>query len=207
MSSTPDSQYVYYKQRREFGQQLFAFTEKDEVMISIPPDEEIAKQYKMRDPVSRGTQFSKQMSCSEVNTERATYETHGINHTEGGWPKDICLSDPEQTTRYRRKIEKDELFINQVMNLTKPMEHCIFQNNAINIYETFFENCEQAPLLEPCSSRTLNVYRDPCNPKRPVTHLSWSPDGGSKLAIAHADTTFQTDANDDNCDSFIWEIG
>lgn len=206
MTSTPDSQYVYYKQRREFGQQ-FAFNDKEEVVVSIPQDETIARQYKLRDPVSRGTQFTKQMSCSEVNTERATFETHGINHNEGGWPKDICLSDPEQTTRYRRKIEKDELFITQVMNLTKPMEHCIFQNNAMNIYETFFEGLEPAPLLEPCSSRTLNVYRDPCNPKRPVTHLSWSPDGGTKLAVSHCDTNFQSGVNDIACDSFIWEIG
>lgn len=76
MTGTPDSQYVYYKQRREFGQQ-FGFGEKDELMVSISPDEEIARQYKPRDIVSRGTQFAKQMSCSEVNTERATYETHG----------------------------------------------------------------------------------------------------------------------------------
>lgn len=206
MTSTPDSQYIYYKQRREFGQQC-NLGDKDEIVVSISPDEEIVRQYKPRDPVSRGTQFTKQMSCSEVNTERATYETHGINHTEGGWPKDICLSDPEQTTRYRRKIEKDELFITQVMSLTKPMEHCIFQNNAINIYETFFENVEPAPLLEPCHSRTLNVYRDPCNPKRPVTHLSWSPDAGTKLAVSHCDTTFQSGNNDIATDSFIWEIG
>lgn len=206
MSSTPDSQYVYYKQRRDFGQQ-YALGDKEEIVVSIPPDETLLHQFKPRDPVSRGTQFAKQMSCSEVNTERATYESHGINHTEGGWPKDICLSDPEQVTRYRRKIEKDELFITQVMNLTKPMEHCIFQNNAINIYETFFEDLEPAPLLEPCTSRTLNVYRDPCNPNRPVTHLSWSPDGGTKLAVSHCDDAFQSTRNEIACDSFIWEIG
>lgn len=206
MTNNPDNQYVYYKQRREFGQQ-YSFSEKNEVLLSIPPDTSLNRQYISRDPVSRGTQYANRMSASEVNTERATYESHGINHTEGGWPKDICLQDPEQTTRYRRKIEKDELFITQVMGLTKPMEHCIFQNNAINIYESFFENLEPAPLLEACSSRTLNVYRDPCNPKRPVTHLSWSPDGGSKLAISYCDTIFQNDQRNMACDSFIWEIG
>jgi len=24
----------------------------------------------------------------------------------------------------------------------QPMEHCVMQNNAINIYQTFFEDCE-----------------------------------------------------------------
>lgn len=206
MTSNQDTQYVYYKQRRDFGQHYF-FGHKNELHVSITPDENIAREYFSRDPVSRGTQYTNQMSASEVNTERATYETHGINHTEGGWPKDICLQDPEQTTRYRRKIEKDELFINQIMGLTKPMEHCILQNNAINIYEKFFENLEQAPLLEPCSSRTINVYRDRCNVRRPVSHLSWSPDGGTKMATSYCDRTFQNDMSSESCESFIWEIG
>lgn len=206
MTSNIESQYVYYKQRREFGQQQL-FSDKSEILVSIPSDGSRSREYVQRDPVSRGTQYTNQMAASEVNTERAIYETHGINHTEGGWPKDICLSDPEQTTRYRRKIEKDEMFINQVMGLTKPMEHCIYQNNAINIYETFFEDLEPAPLLDPCSSRTLNVYRDPCNIKRPVTHLSWSPDGGTKLAISYCDTSCQRKCDNRFNESFIWEVG
>lgn len=206
MSNNAETQYTYYKQRREFGQQ-YSFTDKSEVLFSEPADRSIIKNFIPRDPVTRATQYGIQMGASEVNTERATYESHGILHTEGGWPKDISIQDPEQTTRYRRKIEKDELFINQVMSLTKPMEHCIFQNNAINIYEKFFEDLDPAPLLEPCSSRTLSVYRDPSVRKRPVTHLSWSPDGGTKLAISYCDTVFQGDQTDLFTDSFIWEVG
>lgn len=201
-----DTQYVYHKQRREFGQQC-SFADRNDVLFTEASDRTLARQYILRDPVTQGTQYGIQMACSDVNTERATFETHGINHTEGGWPKDICLQDPEQTTRYRRKIEKDELFINQVMGLTKPMEHCIYQNNAINIYEKFFEDLEPAPLLDPCSSRTINVYRDPCNPRRPVSHLSWSPDNGTKLAISYCDKVFQRNNTDLSYDSYIWEIG
>lgn len=206
MANTNDSQYVYHKQRREFGQQI-NFSDKHELLVSMSSDRVLSRQYILRDPVTRATQYATQLAAHEINTERATYETHGINHTEGGWPKDICLQDPEQTTRYRRKIEKDELFINQVMGLTKPMEHCIYQNNAINIYEKFFEALEPAPLLDPCTSRTINVYRDPCQRNRPVTHLSWSPDGGTKLAISYCDMVFQCDHSDMADDSFIWEVG
>lgn len=92
------------------------------------------------------------------------------------------------------------------MALTKPMEHCIFQNNAINIYETFFEDLEPAPLLDPCSSKTLNVYRDPCERKRPVTHLSYSP-CGSKLAVSYCNRLFQGDAINLSNNSYIWELG
>lgn len=38
-------------------------------------------------------------------------------HFEGGWPKDINMKDVEQTVRYRRKIEKDELYIHTMLQL------------------------------------------------------------------------------------------
>lgn len=207
MTNSNENQFSYYKQRRDFGQQI-NLSDKHELLVSIPSDRTIFRQYILRDPVTRSTQYAPQMAISEINTERANFECHGVNHTEGGWPKDICLNDPEQTTRYRRKIEKDELFISQVMGLTKSMEHFIYQNNAINIYEKFFENLEPAPLLDPCSSRTINVYRDPCHKKRPVTKISWSPDGGTKLAISYCDLSSRHLQSDDvSNDSFIWEVG
>lgn len=200
------TEYVYQRERKKFGKQC-NFTDKNELLFSEPSHRETFREYILQDPVSQGTQYSNQMALSQVNTERATYESRGINHTEGGWPKDVSQSDPEQTTRYRRKIEKDEVYLSQVMGLTKPMEHCIFQNNATNIYETFFENLEPAPLLDPCSSKTVNVYRDPCQRKRPVSHLSWSPDGGTKLAVSYCDKLFQVDRTNLSNDSYIWEIG
>lgn len=199
-------EYQYQRERRNFGKQ-YQFKDKNELLFSVTTDRDLNREYILRDPVTNGTQYSKQMALSEINTERATFESHGINHTEGGWPKDISLQDPEQTTRYRRKIEKDELFISQIMNLTKPMEHCIYQNNAINIYEKFFADLEPAPLIDPCSSRTVNVYRDPSNYKRPITHLSWSPDGGTKLAISYCNKIFQGDKSNLSNNSYIWEVG
>lgn len=40
-----------------------------------------------------------------------------MNHTEGGWPKDINPAEVEQTIRFRKKVEKDEGYINVVMRL------------------------------------------------------------------------------------------
>lgn len=201
-------QYDYQKERRTFGQQT-AFGDRHDLQFTQAADRDTFRTaYMLQDPVSQCTQYGKQMAANEANTERATFESRGALHTEGGWPKDVSLADPEQTTRYRRKIEKDELFITQVMALCKPMEHCILQNNAVNIYETFFEDLEPAPLLDPCSSRTLNVYRDPCQRKRPVTHLSWSPDGGGKLAVSYCDRRFVDGGADEmGADSFVWEVG
>lgn len=44
-------------------------------------------------------------------------ENCGINHVEGGWPKDVNPQELEQTIRFRKKVEKDENYINAVMQL------------------------------------------------------------------------------------------
>ena len=54
-----------------------------------------------------------------MNTTRAEYADHGMNHMEGGWPKDINLQDSEQTVRYKKKIEKDEAYIHTILHLSQ----------------------------------------------------------------------------------------
>lgn len=198
-------EYRYKKDRKCFGQQV-QFDDKEQVLFSEGSNHELFKEYIYQNPVDRETSHTRQMAFSIANTERATYKHCGVTHNEGGWPKDINMHDNEQTVRYKRKIEKDESYITQVMNLIKPVEHCIFQNNAVNIYENYFEGLEPAPLLEPCKYRTLNVYKDPSRIKVPITHLSWSPDGGLKLAASHCDMKFQGNKDGQGPCSYIWEI-
>ena len=40
-----------------------------------------------------------------------------MNHIEGGWPKDVNPLELEQTIRFRKKVEKDENYINAIMQL------------------------------------------------------------------------------------------
>lgn len=87
------------------------------------------------------------------------------------------------------------------------MENCIHQNNAINIYELFFTDCEQPNLFERSHSRTVTVFRDPCAVKRPVTHICWSPDHGSRLAVTHSNLKFQRALPDQSHFSYIWLVG
>lgn len=40
------------------------------------------------------------------------------------------------------------------------MEHCIRQNNAVDIYELYFEDEEEVEeIQEPPSAKTINVFR------------------------------------------------
>jgi len=55
------------------------------------------------------------------------------------------------------------------------MEQCIRQNNAIDIYEDYFETVDDATQCEKPEAKTVHVFRDPTptNFKRPVSGISW----------------------------------
>ena len=103
-----------------------------------------------------------------------TSETRGIYHTEGGWPKDVNPAEADQVSRFRKKVEKTPEFQQQIIQTGLTMEHAIRQNNAVDIYENYFESeSENVAVAEPPSIKTVNVYRDPCDQKRSVSAMSW----------------------------------
>ena len=63
------------------------------------------------------TELAVLMRVLQVNTERFETQSRGINHVEGGWPKDINPAEVEQTMRFRKKVEKDEVYIQAIQQL------------------------------------------------------------------------------------------
>ncbi|XP_042822751.1 dynein axonemal intermediate chain 2 isoform X1 [Panthera tigris] len=199
--------YVYVKKRSEFGKQCNFSDRQAELNINIPPNPELAEQFVERNPVDTGIQCSTSMSEHEVNTERFEMETRGINHVEGGWPKDVNPLELEQTIRFRKKVEKDENYINAITQLGSIMEHCIKQNNAIDIYQEYFDDEDAVEVTDEApSAKTINVLRDPQVIKRSATHLSWHPDGNRKLAVAYSCLNFQRAPEGMSHESYIWDL-
>ncbi|KAL0822625.1 hypothetical protein ABMA28_004658 [Loxostege sticticalis] len=196
--------YEYTRRRRDFGKQLLFEDHGPEMRASIPSNPALYKNYILRNPIHTGIQHTCSMSEHWVNSERTHYSCSGVNHVEGGWPKDINMADPEATQRYRRKIEKDDAYIHAVMNLGHSMEHNILQNNALDMYQIYYSELPTIPPVEKSSCHTVNVYREP-GARRPVRALSWQADGGARLATAHADVDL-TSANRVQQLSYIWDI-
>lgn len=122
--------YVYTKKRSEFGRQCHFSDRQAELHVDIMPDESQLQNYILKDPVDIAVQVSKDFSEHEVNTNRFETESRSINHVEGGWPKDINPNEPDQTIRYRKKIEKDESYMNTIVSLG----NVSFKKNKIKIF-------------------------------------------------------------------------
>ncbi|NXW93880.1 DNAI2 protein, partial [Alopecoenas beccarii] len=199
--------YTYTRKRSEFGRHCNFTDWPARVTVDIPPDPSMADNFIPQDPVNVAIQHSYDMSEHEVNTERLQAESRGVNHTEGGWPRDINPQEQEQTARFRKKLEKEENYINTIMHLGTLMEHCVRQNNTINIYEEYFGEEEMAEVEdEPPSAKIINVIRDPNIPKRTATRISWQPGTSEKLAVAYCSLEFQPNVEDMSLDSYIWDL-
>ncbi|KAI9223721.1 WD40-repeat-containing domain protein [Blastocladiella britannica] len=200
--------YVYQKKRREFGRQPLLADRAPDLAVHIPSDPSYGEaNYVERNPITVELMATNDMSEHEVNTESITMANVGVQHLEGGWPKDVDPLDVEHTLRYRRKVEKDEEYMRSVKSLAESMEHCIKQNNAIDIYGEYFTSGKEEQLaIDPPSAKTLNVYRDPNSVKRSASYVSWYPEDGNKVAVAYSMLDFQRTPMGMTYESYIWDI-
>ncbi|KAM9793444.1 dynein axonemal intermediate chain 2-like isoform 1-T1 [Syngnathus typhle] len=199
--------HEYAKVRSDFGRQCLFSDRHVEMLVDIPPNPKLASQFVLKTTRDLGVQGCYEMSEHEVNTDRFEYENQGINHVEGGWPKDINSLEMEQTIRFKKKVEKDEIYMNSVLVLGELIAQCVGQNNAVDIYQEYFKN-EQLldELQEVPSIEIVNKYRDRSKVKRSITCFSWQPGGGSKLAAAYSCLDSRKFTADMSADSYIWDI-
>uniref|UniRef100_A0A3B3TTH4 Uncharacterized protein n=1 Tax=Poecilia latipinna TaxID=48699 RepID=A0A3B3TTH4_9TELE len=109
--------YVYSKFRREFGRQGLFSDRAEAVMVDIQPNPRLMSNFVVKTPRDQASQACMDMSEHPVNTERFESSNCGINHMEGAWPKDINPKDLEQTVRFKKKIEKEENYVNSLVHL------------------------------------------------------------------------------------------
>ncbi|XP_075248406.1 dynein intermediate chain 3, ciliary-like [Convolutriloba macropyga] len=92
--------------------------------------------------VDIGVMALKDVKDVEMQTANPPLLQKGMLHYEGGWPKEIDVTDDEQKQRYCKKLEKEEGYTQTILGLCDTMETTILQNSAIDIYEEYFEGCE-----------------------------------------------------------------
>ncbi|ESO09344.1 hypothetical protein HELRODRAFT_73612, partial [Helobdella robusta] len=198
--------FGYSKFRSAFGRWPSFHDKESETLIDIPPDHNLSKLFQRRFQIDREIDACSPMSAKEINTTHIKNTTFGINHMEGGWPKDISYLDQDQTVRYRKKAEREESYIPTMNNLCKSMEECIQQNNSIDIYVRYFA---KEPLLEyhpEVSASVAYNLRDPSGLGRGVSCLTFHPNEGSeKIGVVHCDLDFEEILKP--CyESYIWRV-
>ncbi|XP_023322604.1 dynein intermediate chain 3, ciliary [Eurytemora carolleeae] len=137
-----------------------------------------------------------------TNTIPRQVITSSVNHTEGGWPKDVRLESQEQKNKFVRKVCKEDMFKWTAAKLSKTMERFIRINNAINIEEIYFQDYEEK---EEDSSAlkitTLSKLKDYSGKRRPVSSISWRKSCDKVwLAVAHCAHEFPSNEEEPSRD-------
>jgi dynein intermediate chain 2 len=171
----------------------------------------------------------------DANTERLVTKNSSMRHVEGGWPKDVDFTEQSDTSRFRKKAEKDEEYKSAVRSLGPIIARCLKQNNTIDIYEVgrplllsasvinsssfrqeYFEGNDVDHSSEPPSAKGLAVFRDPNadingGVKRTATSINWHPDPSApaKIAVSYSNLIFQDPKYTSTRvphQSYIWDI-
>jgi dynein intermediate chain 2, axonemal len=144
---------------------------------------------------------------SQANTDTVQLRSQGIEHVEGGWPKDIDPSEQDQKDRYTKKVLRDDDFIKKIKEMATRVEPIVRENDAIDIYQEYFAGESVDHSSEAPSAKTVTVFRDPSPQKRTATHISWFPTDGRKIAVAYSVLQFQKMPEGLALSSYIWDLG
>lgn len=197
--------HVYQKKRREFGRHPMFHDRAPMLHINTAPTD-LKAEWTERQQCHLGIQSVPMFSQHDAQTERYFTTNAEVCHIEGGWPKDVDSKDVEQTIRLRKKVEKEPAYAETIKVLGEKLEHCIRQNNAIDIYEEYAQECDNNASEQAPSARTVNVLEDPSKIKRTATDLSWYPDNGRQIAVAYSVLDFQQMPANMSYDSYIWDM-
>ncbi|XP_042076181.1 dynein axonemal intermediate chain 2 isoform X4 [Haplochromis burtoni] len=115
-----ENTYAYSKHCCEFGRQCQFSDSPAELLVDIHPDPSLALNFSQKSHRDLATQTGVEMSEHEVNTKLHETRSCGVNQVERGWPKDTDPAEKEQTSLFRNKVEKDESYINSVLQLCRP---------------------------------------------------------------------------------------
>ncbi|XP_037293845.1 dynein intermediate chain 3, ciliary [Manduca sexta] len=197
--------YLYSKARKDFGRQPRFCEVAPNLLDSINPDRKQQREYCLRNPVHHYAQATEPQIEHDVNTKVLELQEQGVNHEEGGWPKEVNLADEEVTTRYRRRYERDDAYVDAVLGLYPNFIHYVDQNNGIEIYEKFFKEITPLKPYETPSIHVNNVFKDPDN--RSIACLGWTQESNSKIVTAYCNKKFPiTKPVNTNILCYVWNI-
>ena len=128
--------FQYTRARKEFGRQP-QFADTPPIATAFYPtakDNLKDQDYVLRNPNFIELDNITDLSMHQVNTMRVSTGEKGMYHREGGWPQTVDPTEPQQYTRFMKKIDKDQGFAAQVKALCEVAERCMLKNNQIDMF-------------------------------------------------------------------------
>ncbi|CAH2037432.1 unnamed protein product, partial [Iphiclides podalirius] len=170
------------------------------MLDSIYPNK--IEQYILRNPVHREVQATMPQSEHDANTKQLLIHDQGINHTEGGWPRDVHPYNEDHVARHRRRVQHEDGYVHTIKSVQPKVKHYIDQNNAIDMYESYFADIPPQPPVEKYGVQIANAFYNPH--RRPVSSVVWTTDQPSRFAASYCQKIVGNKSGLPN-DIFVWD--
>lgn len=199
--------FSYDRKRKEFGGAPKFSEDVLQILGNEDPDSSKAKQYIKKNPTTMIFDNQPLLSEHSANTERVVTANRSMRHEEGGWPREIDYQEPHDTTKWRQRMQKDEMVKRTLENLYKETERAVKRNNEIDMFEDYFMGETVDHAVEGTSTRTLMLFKDPNEIKRTITQVAWHPEGpGNRMAVAYSVLKFQNIPDRMQLQSYVWDM-
>mmetsp|Transcript_17717 Transcript_17717/g.48204 ORF Transcript_17717/g.48204 Transcript_17717/m.48204 type:complete len:583 (-) Transcript_17717:175-1923(-) len=200
-------EYIYMKKRKDFGRYCNFDDVEPKILGIVENNPNCGDLYVEQTILNVVLDNIPHVSESSVNTLRVQTKNRTMFHTEGGWPKEVDCTEAQDCLKFRKRLEKDQRFIDAVKQLTKQTVMCLEQNNTIDLFEHYFHCEEPEHLPENLTMKTVALFKDPADENRSVTKIGWHPEGPTKLVGSYSNLRFQRMTDEMPMASFIWDIG
>lgn len=127
-------------------------------------------------------------------------------HDEGGWPKEVDATEAQDTSKWRKKLEKDPTFTAAVRTLCAGTAKCLEQNSTINLFEHYFFCEEPDGLVENLNLKTIALFKDVSDEPRTISKIGWHPEGPTKMIGSYSSLRFQRMSEDMSNASHVWDV-
>ena len=187
----PKLKAVFKRHERHLHRKKVLQDEETRVDVDIPPDKKLVRKYLIKRPFHKDVGKHTSYSHSECNTDEKEMISTSMNHTEGGWPKDVKTQFMEHKSKFIRKVLKEDMFVYTLVKLGLSMENILKQNSTLDLEESYFDDIEPASDIDKERVVAIAKFKDFSGHRRPVSSLAWQRLGGtSTLAIAHCSSDF-----------------
>ncbi|KAK2959260.1 putative Dynein intermediate chain 3, ciliary [Blattamonas nauphoetae] len=199
--------FPYSRKRKEFGKHCTFTVQGPETVWEDRPNQSRKQKYDVLKMIPVAVQAVPQKSEHDCNTEIVVPSQRGMMHLEGGWPKDIDPTQPDSLNMFRKKVERDENFLLQLISRANSSTSVVNQNLSLDIYQTYFSDY-QADVKEDAPKATIQaVFRDPFpHQRRWAKNIAWHPEIKTRLAAAYSILKFQSTSADLPIASHVWDI-
>lgn len=199
-------EHIYVKKRKDFGRYCNFDNVEAKMLGVIDENRTCGDMYIEKTIHDVVLDNIPEFSEHAVNTAKVKLQSQTMIHTEGGWPKEVDVTEAQDTLKWIKRLEKDPLYHATVKQLTVQTTKCLEQNNTIDLFEHYFHVEEPEHMPESLTMKTMALFKDPCDEKRSVTKIGWNPDGPTKLVCSYSNLRFQRMTDEMPTNSFIWDI-